>query len=45
MNLFRLEDTLYLEVNAPVVRPKLIVASNHGRTTIDFGQVCGGTYI
>eukprot|EP00118_Oscarella_pearsei_P022917 m.268941 g.268941 ORF g.268941 m.268941 type:complete len:142 (+) comp40533_c1_seq138:4066-4491(+) len=38
----RPQDTLYVEINAPSVRPKLIVVSNHGRTTIDFGQVCRG---
>ncbi|XP_078697450.1 cilia- and flagella-associated protein 74-like [Branchiostoma floridae x Branchiostoma belcheri] len=35
-------NTLYLEIHCPSVRPSLIVISNHGRTTTDFGEVSIG---
>ena len=38
----RPEDTLYLEVTAPIVRPGLAVVSDSGRTTIDFSDVGTG---
>ena len=38
----RLEDTLYLEVTAPSIRPGLLVISDHGRTTVEFGSVGTG---
>lgn len=38
----RPEDTLYLEVTGPVVRPGLLVVSDHGRTALEFDSVgCG----
>jgi len=41
-NTHRPEDTLYLEVTAPIVRPGLAVISDSGRTTIDFSNVGTG---
>ena len=41
-NTRRLEDTLYLEVTAPIVRPGLAVTSDSGRTTVDFSNVGTG---
>ena len=38
----RPEDTLYLEVTAPIVRPGLAVVSDSGRTTINFSNVGTG---
>ncbi|XP_078615785.1 cilia- and flagella-associated protein 74-like [Branchiostoma floridae x Branchiostoma japonicum] len=35
-------NTLYMEIHCPSVRPSLIVISNHGRTTTDFGEVSIG---
>ena len=35
-------NTLYLEVHCPAVRPKAIVISDSGSTTINFGQVAIG---
>lgn len=38
----RPEDTLYLEVTAPIVRPGLAVVSHSGRTNTDFSNVGTG---
>ncbi|XP_006819212.1 cilia- and flagella-associated protein 74-like [Saccoglossus kowalevskii] len=38
-------NTLYLEVHCPTVKPCLVVISNHGRTTTDFGEVSIGQNI
>lgn len=38
----RLEDTLYLDVTAPTIRPGLLVTSDHGRTAVEFGSVGTG---
>jgi hypothetical protein len=39
---YRPQDTLYLELSLPTVRPKLVVISDHGRRSIDYGPVCKG---
>ena len=33
---------MYLEVTLPVIRPSLMVISDHGRDTIDFGDIVNG---
>ncbi|XP_077980899.1 cilia- and flagella-associated protein 74-like isoform X2 [Glandiceps talaboti] len=38
-------NTLYLEVHCPTVKPSLVVISNHGRNTTDFGEVSTGQNI
>ena len=40
--LLRPQDTLYVELSLPTVRPKLVVVSDHGRRAIDYGPVCKG---
>ncbi|PVD35401.1 hypothetical protein C0Q70_02363 [Pomacea canaliculata] len=37
-----IENTLYLEVRCPVVKPQLIVISDSGKTTVDFSEVSIG---
>ena len=37
-----MHNTLYLEVHCPMVRPELVVLSDNGRTTTDFGDVSIG---
>ena len=39
---FRVHNTLYVEVRCPVVRPDVVVISNNGQTVTDFGQVSVG---
>ncbi len=39
---YSVHNTLYLEVHCPAVRPKAIVISDSGSTTVDFGQVAIG---
>lgn len=36
------EETLYLEVTLPVIRPSLMIISDHGKDTVDFGDVVNG---
>ena len=38
----RPEDTLYLELSGVVVRPGLLVVSDHGRMNVDFERVGTG---
>ena len=38
----RVEDTLYLEVTAPMVRPALVLDTDHGNTSIDYESVGTG---
>ena len=33
---------MYLEITLPVIRPSLMVISDHGRDTIDFGDIVNG---
>ena len=33
---------MYLEVTLPVIRPSLMVISDHGQDTIDFGDMVNG---
>lgn len=33
---------MYLEVTLPVIGPSLMVISDHGRDTIDFGDIVNG---
>ena len=40
--LFSKEETMYLEVTLPVIKPSLMVISDHGRDTIDFGDIVNG---
>lgn len=35
-------NTLFLQVHCPIVRPELIVISDYGQTTIDFGSASLG---
>ncbi|KAK1786884.1 hypothetical protein P4O66_017266, partial [Electrophorus voltai] len=35
-------NTLYLELHCPAIRPKLVVISDSGRTTVNFSQVAVG---
>ena len=38
----RMENTVYLEVQGRAVRPSIVVASSHGQTKLDFGEVTIG---
>ena len=38
----RHEDTLYLDVAGPVVRPGVLIVSDDGRTGIEFGSIGTG---
>ena len=40
----RPEDTLYMEVNAPVIKPVMRLASNGGSHTLNFETVATGTF-
>ncbi|CAI8016934.1 Cilia- and flagella-associated protein 74, partial [Geodia barretti] len=42
---YRPEDTLYVEVRVPVVKPSLLILSNGGNSTIDFSSVATGDYL
>ncbi|XP_070561828.1 cilia- and flagella-associated protein 74-like isoform X2 [Ptychodera flava] len=42
---YSVHNTLYLEVHCPTVKPSVVVISNHGRTTTDFGEVSIGQNI
>ena len=33
---------MYLEVTLPVIKPSLMVKSDHGRDTIDFSDIVNG---
>ena len=35
---YSVHNTLYLELHCPAVRPDLVVISDSGRSTLDFGQ-------
>ncbi|CAG2192853.1 unnamed protein product [Mytilus edulis] len=39
------KNTLYMEVHCPVVKPTLVAISDHGKTTLDFGEVSLGQTI
>lgn len=39
---FNVENTLYLKVFCPTIRPPLMVTSDNGRTNIDFEEVSIG---
>ncbi|CAH1773330.1 unnamed protein product [Owenia fusiformis] len=39
---YSVHDTLYLEVHCPIVKPDLVVISDSGRTTTDYGSVSIG---
>ena len=39
---FSIHNTLYLEVHCPAVKPELVVISDNGRPTTDFGDVSIG---
>ncbi|CAH8571345.1 unnamed protein product [Dicrocoelium dendriticum] len=39
---YRTENTLFLQLACPIVRPPLLVASNDGSSCIDFGPLCAG---
>ena len=41
----RPEDTLYVEVTIPVIRPVLRLVSNGGSHTLNFETVATGTYV
>ncbi|BFZ23896.1 hypothetical protein BsWGS_26935 [Bradybaena similaris] len=42
---YSIHNTLYLEIHCPAVKPQLIVVSDEGRQTIDFGSISvGQTY-
>ena len=38
----RPEDTLYLDVSGPVVRPGILIVSDNGRTGVEFGNIGTG---
>ncbi|KAL5490955.1 hypothetical protein EMCRGX_G016164 [Ephydatia muelleri] len=42
---YRLEDTLYLDVSTPILRPSLVVTSDNGRTAVTFGAVSRGNAV
>ena len=42
VQLYSKEETMYLEVTLPVIRPSLMVISDHGRDTVDFGDIVNG---
>lgn len=44
-SLFSIHNTLYLEVHCPVVKPTLVVISDNGKSTLDFGEVSLGQNI
>jgi len=35
-------NTLFLQLHCPIVRPEMIVVSDYGQTTIDFGSASIG---
>lgn len=41
--MYRLEDTLYLDVTAPTIKPCLVLEPDSG-STIDFKQIAVGDY-
>ena len=40
-----MENTVYLEVQGRAVRPSIVVASGHGQTKLDFGEVTIGRLV
>jgi len=42
--LYSTANTLYLEVHCPMVKPPVVVISNHGDSLTDFGQVSIGQH-
>jgi len=40
--IFSIHNTLYLEVHCPIVKPQVVVISDNGRATIDYGDVSIG---
>ncbi|XP_062567016.1 cilia- and flagella-associated protein 74-like isoform X4 [Saccostrea cucullata] len=42
---YSVHNTLYLEVHCPVVKPTLVVISDNGKSTLDFGEVSLGQNI
>lgn len=38
-------NTLFIQIHCPVVRPEMIVVSDYGQTTIDFGSASIGQRI
>lgn len=45
MTFFSVHNTLYLEVHCPVVKPTLVVISDNGKSTLDYGEVSLGQNI
>ncbi|XP_046572911.1 LOW QUALITY PROTEIN: cilia- and flagella-associated protein 74-like [Haliotis rubra] len=41
---YSIHNTLYLEVHCPVVKPPIVVISDNGKTTLDFGEVSIGQH-
>ena len=39
---FSIHNTLYLDVHCPAVKPELVIISDNGRTTTDFGDISIG---
>ncbi|KAF8569789.1 hypothetical protein P879_06509, partial [Paragonimus westermani] len=39
---FRPENTLFLEITCPIVRPALLIVSNQQSNHLDFGYLCAG---
>ncbi|KAF7257089.1 hypothetical protein EG68_06013, partial [Paragonimus skrjabini miyazakii] len=39
---FRPENTLFLEITCPIVRPALLIVSNQQSNHLDFGHLCAG---
>lgn len=42
---YSVHNTLYLEVHCPVVKPTLVVISDNGKSTLDYGEVSLGQNI
>ena len=39
---YSIHNTLYLEVHCPTVKPQVVVISDNGRPTLDYGDVSIG---
>lgn len=39
---YSIHNTLYLEVHCPIVKPQVVVISDNGRFTVDYGDVSIG---
>ncbi|KAL3862108.1 hypothetical protein ACJMK2_008101 [Sinanodonta woodiana] len=42
---YSIHNTLYLEVHCPIVKPPVVVISDHGRTTLNFSDISLGQNI